>query len=84
MIEEHNFSCMDGVDSSDGIIGIGTTNTPWSLNHSFLRRFPKQIYVTLPEKTDRVLILRQKFDSNSTEHELTDADFCSLAAMTDG
>ncbi len=32
---------------------IGATNKPWSLDHPFLRRFQKRIYVSLPTLTAR-------------------------------
>ena len=32
---------------------IGATNKPWSLDHPFLRRFQKRIYVSLPSQEAR-------------------------------
>ena len=42
---------MDGINSKGKdtkLYVIGATNKPWSLDHPFLRRFQKRIYVSLP------------------------------------
>ena len=47
---------MDGVNAKgkDGMMYvIGATNKPWSLDHPFLRRFQKRIYVSLPSTVAR-------------------------------
>ena len=49
---------------------IGATNKPWSLDHPFLRRFQKRIYVSLPslEAREQLFTLytnQLKLDSKS-------------------
>ena len=47
---------MDGVNGKGKelmMYVIGATNKPWSLDHPFLRRFQKRIYVSLPSTEDR-------------------------------
>ena len=41
---------MQGVGNShDGILVLGATNTPWSLDPAMRRRFEKRIYISFPE-----------------------------------
>jgi len=54
---------------------IGATNKPWSLDHPFLRRFQKRIYVSLPtlEAREKLFILyanKLKLDSRVRTHTL--------------
>ena len=54
---------------------IGATNKPWSLDHPFLRRFQKRIYVSLPtlEAREKLFILYTnmlKLDSRVRHHTL--------------
>ena len=54
---------------------IGATNKPWSLDHPFLRRFQKRIYVSLPtlEAREKLFILyanKLKLDSKVRTHTL--------------
>ena len=54
---------------------IGATNKPWSLDHPFLRRFQKRIYVSLPtlearEKLFTLYTNMLKLDSKVRSHTL--------------
>ena len=54
---------------------IGATNKPWSLDHPFLRRFQKRIYVSLPsqEARERLFVLytnKLNLDSRVRSHTL--------------
>jgi len=54
---------------------IGATNKPWSLDHPFLRRFQKRIYVSLPtlESREKLFVLytnKLKLDSRVRPHTL--------------
>ena len=54
---------------------IGATNKPWSLDHPFLRRFQKRIYVSLPtlearEKLFQLYTNQLKLDSRVRCHTL--------------
>jgi len=54
---------------------IGATNKPWSLDHPFLRRFQKRIYVSLPtqEARERLFVLytnKLNLDSRVRHHTL--------------
>ena len=54
---------------------IGATNKPWSLDHPFLRRFQKRIYVSLPtlEAREKLFVLytnKLKLDGRVRSHTL--------------
>ena len=54
---------------------IGATNKPWSLDHPFLRRFQKRIYVSLPtlEAREKLFVLyanKLKLDNRVRTHTL--------------
>jgi len=54
---------------------IGATNKPWSLDHPFLRRFQKRIYVSLPtlEAREKLFVLYTnmlRLDSRVRSHTL--------------
>ena len=54
---------------------IGATNKPWSLDHPFLRRFQKRIYVSLPtvearEKLFQLYTNKLNLDSRVRSHTL--------------
>ena len=60
---------------------IGATNKPWSLDHPFLRRFQKRIYVSLPslearEKLFQLYASKLQLDGRVRSH--------TLASMFDG
>ena len=38
----------------DGILVLGATNTPWTLDPAIRRRFEKRVYIPLPEAPARV------------------------------
>lgn len=61
---------------------MGATNRPQELDDAALRRFSKRVYVSLPDKDTRALLLsklvsKQKSELSSKEMEI-------LASLTDG
>ena len=69
---------MDGINGKGKdtkLYVIGATNKPWSLDHPFLRRFQKRIYVSLPsvEAREKLFFLytnQLKLDSRVRLHTL--------------
>jgi SpoVK/Ycf46/Vps4 family AAA+-type ATPase len=69
---------MDGINGKGKetrLYVIGATNKPWSLDHPFLRRFQKRIYVSLPsvearEKLFSLYANQLKLDSKVRLHTL--------------
>lgn len=62
-------------NSTDGILVLGATNIPWSLDSAMRRRFEKRIYIGLPEAAARTEMF--KLHLGDTKTTLTDADLRS-------
>lgn len=74
---------MQGVGNDmDGILVLGATNIPWSLDSAIRRRFEKRIYIPLPEAPARLHMF--KLHIGNTPNSLTEADFRTIAEKTDG
>lgn len=77
---------MEGVNASSNtsksILVLGATNTPWTLDAAFRRRFEKRIYIPLPNETARTLMF--KIYLKDTDHNLTDNDSVILGKATSG
>ena len=74
---------MDGFDNESGVIVIAATNRVDMLDKALLRpgRFDRHVNVTLPERKDRLEILKVHFKGKPVA---TDLDLDSLAAKTAG
>ena len=74
---------MDGFDNESGVIVIAATNRVDMLDKALLRpgRFDRHVDVTLPERKDRLEILKVHFKNKPTEKSV---DLESLAAKTAG
>lgn len=73
---------MDGVGpSTEGILVLGATNTPWELDRAVLSRFQKKVYIALPEPAARRQII--EIHLSGERHSLTDAQLTTLAKETD-
>ena len=70
-----------GVDN-DGILVLGATSMPWSLDAAIRRRFEKRIYIPLPEMAAR----RRMFELHigNTLTSLSPNDYNVLSQKTDG
>lgn len=75
---------LDGLSSKgskDFVLVMAATNLPWRLDAAILSRFPRQIYVPLPDKEARKKILRVLLDGRGLK---VDLDLDELAALADG
>ena len=74
---------MDGFDNETGVIVIAATNRVDMLDKALLRpgRFDRHVNVTLPERKDRVEILKVHFKNKPVAD---DVDINALAAKTAG
>lgn len=74
---------MDGFDNDTGVIVIAATNRVDMLDKALLRpgRFDRHVNVTLPERKDRVEILKVHFKNKPVSKEV---DIDALAAKTAG
>uniref|UniRef100_A0A665VT61 vesicle-fusing ATPase n=1 Tax=Echeneis naucrates TaxID=173247 RepID=A0A665VT61_ECHNA len=74
---------MQGVgNDNEGILVLGATNIPWTLDSAIRRRFEKRIYIPLPEEHARSFMF--KLHLGSTPNNLTEADFVTLGTKTEG
>ena len=74
---------MDGFDNDSGVIVIAATNRVDMLDKALLRpgRFDRHVNVTLPERKDRLEILKVHFKNKPAEK---DVDLDALAAKSAG
>ena len=61
---------------------VGATNRPHELDDAARRRFVKRLYIPLPEKEDREVLLRSLLEKNV--HKITDKDVAKLGIETSG
>ncbi|GMT26793.1 hypothetical protein PFISCL1PPCAC_18090 [Pristionchus fissidentatus] len=74
---------MQGVGmDNDGILVLGATNIPWTLDAAIRRRFEKRIYIPLPDVHGRKEMFR--IDVGKNKHTMSDVDFKTLADKTEG
>ncbi|CAO3658242.1 unnamed protein product [Rhizopus microsporus] len=74
---------MNGVGNDmDGVLVLAATNIPWQLDSAIRRRFEKRIYIPLPDASARAAIFA--LNVGSTPCTLTQADYKTLADMTEG
>ncbi len=74
---------MQGVGNSDqGILVLGATNLPWTLDSAVRRRFQKRIYIPLPDFDARLYLIKHKMKKN--KHIIREEDFREVAKLCDG
>ncbi|XP_008332394.1 vacuolar protein sorting-associated protein 4B isoform X1 [Cynoglossus semilaevis] len=74
---------MQGVgNDNEGVLVLGATNIPWTLDSAIRRRFEKRIYIPLPEEHARSFMF--KLHLGSTPNSLSESDFITLGKKTDG
>jgi len=74
---------MNGIGKDmQGVLVLGATNMPWSLDPAIRRRFEKRIYIPLPEEGARYTMF--KIHLGDTPCTLTQEDFHELARRTEG
>ncbi|KAI9560504.1 hypothetical protein GHT06_011437 [Daphnia sinensis] len=78
------FLCQfDGLRASheEKILVMGATNRPQELDEAVLRRFPKRIYITLPDVSARALLLTKLLSKHN--NPLSEKQLAKLAELTD-
>ncbi|CAH0728108.1 unnamed protein product, partial [Brenthis ino] len=76
----------DGLPAAgaDRLVVMAATNRPHELDEAALRRFPKRVYVSLPDADTRGALLRRVLARGAAACALRDAELARLAAATDG
>ncbi|KAI5101085.1 vacuolar protein sorting-associated protein 4B, partial [Silurus meridionalis] len=74
---------MQGVgNDNEGILVLGATNIPWTLDSAIRRRqFEKRIYIPLPEQHARSFMF--KLNLGTTPNSLSEDDFITLGQKTE-
>ncbi|CAG4931119.1 unnamed protein product [Parnassius apollo] len=70
--------------SAERLIVMAATNRPQELDEAALRRFPKRVYVSLPDIRTRCALLRRVLARGAAAASLADEELARLAALTDG
>ncbi|XP_026734565.1 spastin isoform X4 [Trichoplusia ni] len=76
----------DGLPAAgaDRLIVMAATNRPQELDEAALRRFPKRVYVSLPDARTRMSLVRRVLARGAAAASLSDEELARLAALTDG
>ncbi|XP_023018141.2 spastin isoform X1 [Leptinotarsa decemlineata] len=75
----------DGLPSNpenEKVLVMAATNRPQELDEAALRRFPKRVYVTLPDLDTRAKLLKKLLSKQGCK--LTSQELIRLATLTDG
>ncbi|XP_053613350.1 spastin isoform X2 [Plodia interpunctella] len=76
----------DGLPAAgaDRLIVMAATNRPQELDEAALRRFPKRVYVSLPDIRTRTCLLKRVLARGAAAAALSEDELQRLAALTDG
>lgn len=76
------FDGLPGNPDNDRIVVLGATNRPQELDEAALRRFPKRVYVALPDHNTRQHLVKKLLEKQGSP--LSDDVIKRLALCTDG
>lgn len=68
--------------NEEDIVVLCATNIPWALDSAVRRRFTKRIYIPLPNKTERVELIKKMLKSST--HAIAEEEFIELSELTEG
>ncbi len=80
---------MDGIvknggdDNGKHLLVIAATNCPWDIDSAVLRRFPRRIYVPLPDQTTRTALLQNLLEK-AGDTKLSKSDIKAVVKRLDG
>lgn len=89
-VKNEFLTSLEGADTAaeDKILMVGATNMPWELDAAALRRLPKRLYVPLPGKGARRMLLRQQLEKHhraqGLEGTMSREDLERVVAATEG
>ncbi|KAI6228819.1 AAA domain-containing protein [Aphelenchoides fujianensis] len=70
--------------SEDRVLVLGATNRPQELDDGVLRRFPRRIYIDLPDVDARADLIKRNFEHTNTPFTLSASQLHSIAAQCSG
>ncbi|MGK3736453.1 MAG: SpoVK/Ycf46/Vps4 family AAA+-type ATPase [Bacillariaceae sp.] len=70
-------------ENGKNLLVIAATNCPWDIDSAVLRRFPRRIYVPLPESTTRKALLKKLLEK-AGESDLTKEDIKVIVKRLNG
>src|ERR1700760_1550521 len=74
---------MDGVgNDNDGVLLLGATNLPWTLDPAVRRRFQRKIHIPLPDDQARRQLFKIHADKMGVK--LSKTDYMELGKLTEG
>jgi vacuolar protein-sorting-associated protein 4 len=72
---------MQGINENENVFVLAATNTPWSLDSAFRRRFERRVYIPLPNKNARRTLIKNFI--SSVHNNITDNNIREIAEKTD-
>ncbi|CEF69374.1 Spastin [Strongyloides ratti] len=70
-------------DKNDRVLVIAATNRPFELDEAIIRRFPKRIFIDLPNEDARMNFIKNTLEQNRASNGLSITDLRRIARATD-
>lgn len=71
-------------DSTRNVLLLACTNCPWDIDSAIIRRFPRRIYIPLPDSESRKSLLNNILKKQIGNHSITGSQVSSIVRRTEG